>query len=89
MNSVSFNSAHISTNTERPHVADNTIHSLLLSLGKSNYFQCNATAHYYNHVHLEDFLSILLCIDVSIVVSTCFDKHSQECFGNGSFVTHS
>jgi len=45
--------------------------------------------HIYNYVHLEDFLSILLSVDVSIVMSTSFNKHSQECFSDGGFVTHS
>jgi len=40
------------------------------------------------HTDLEDFLSILLCVDVCIIVSTRFNKHSQECFSNSCFTTH-
>jgi len=41
-----------------------------------------------NHSYLEDFLSVLLCIDVGIVVSTRFDKHSQECFSDRCLIAH-
>jgi len=42
-----------------------------------------------DNVNLEDFLSVLLHTDVRVVMSTRFDEHPQECFGNGCFITHS
>ena len=64
------------------------LNSTLTTVTKTTLPTCS-TLHIYNYAHLEDLLSILLYVYVSIVMSTSFNKHSQERLGNSCFITHS